>query len=532
MEAGMLRKASSAELGTLITNFDRLLVALRFGGGASWARGKGDVEMANNLRALKLVFDAPGSAGRGFGVVMNNMALAANKPGVEQHWPTLTADELFTAAVSNARGACFDNPDDDTLHDTLAFRLLNCVLYHIHADRWESAVAFLNEIYADQKVSGRCLATVCSHLSFTLACVGRQPPSSAAVAKGVSDYVEGKGKFKTADLEAVPRHEGVFRIVAQLVLKARDHVAREPIEDEDTGFVADLCAAHCDIGCLDARGFPFCAPNELALWALTFVPRMSTTSLVRLALHAKAGGDASWTQFVDYQLQRAGATTKNAVGDVLVGQATDMYRDHAAPQSAGPKVMNFVLDLSFSMQQDNRLVQCKDSLLNILREHANPKDRLGLVSFANDVKIEFPFQLRGDEGSPNCQKMMSIIQNLYTRGMTAFYEAVAVGCAQLHSLSEPTSDKWLVALTDGADNCSAADAHQRALRTIASVPKLHVAIITVGTGIDMGKVKSLLNAAEGNGSNALLVQANNQADIAKAFEKVSAAMSAGVSEVL
>jgi len=192
-----------------------------------------------------------------------------------------------------------------------------------------------------------------------------------------------------------------------------------------------------------------------------------------------------------------------------------------------------VLDLSYSMNSDNRLTQCRQSLLNILTEHAAPADRCGLVSFADDVRTEFPIQPRGVTQSPACQSMMHIVRNLQTRGMTAFYQAVDVGIQQLAGLNEPSTPKWLVALTDGEDNRSDPHAYQRALQMISAVPKLNIAIITVGTGIKTGIIKQFIAAAEANGNTAMLVQATNQADIAKAFEKVSEAMGgAGISEVL
>ena len=61
-----------------------------------------------------------------------------------------------------------------------------------------------------------------------------------------------------------------------------------------------------------------------------------------------------------------------------------------------------------------------------------------------------------------------------------------------------------------------------------SQPRHH----TVGDGIDQRVCRSFLDAVEGAGNQAMLVKASNQAEIAKAFEDVAAAMEGGVAEVL
>jgi hypothetical protein len=90
-----------------------------------------------------------------------------------------------------------------------------------------------------------------------------------------------------------------------------------------------------------------------------------------------------------------------------------------------------------------------------------------------------------------------------------------------------------VALTDGADGDSRSDSVPRAISWLKSTPNLNLAIITVGSGIDQRVCRSFLDAAEEAGNQAMLVKASNQAEIAKAFENVAAAMEAGgVAEVL
>ena len=81
-------------------------------------------------------------------------------------------------------------------------------------------------------------------------------------------------------------------------------------------------------------------------------------------------------------------------------------------------------------------------------------DRAGLISFADDVRTEFPLSEVGD-GMHSAQRkpMIAKVAGMRTRGMTAFYAAVKTGALTLSAQlkTEPYTPKWLVALTDGAD---------------------------------------------------------------------------------
>ena len=129
--------------------------------------------------------------------------------------------------------------------------------------------------------------------------------------------------------------------------------------------------------------------------------------------------------------------------------------------------------------------------------------------------------------------MLNSVNNMRCRGLTAFYEAVAVGAARLNKelAGEPDTPKWLVALTDGADNKSSAGAAKRAIELLSSTPNLNLALITVGTDMDMKVTKKFLNAAEKAGNTSMLVKASNQQQISEAFATVAQAMG-GVKEVL
>ena len=78
---------------------------------------------------------------------------------------------------------------------------------------------------------------------------------------------------------------------------------------------------------------------------------------------------------------------------------------------------------------------------------------------------------------------------------------------------------------------SAAGAANRAIELLSSTPNLNLALITVGTDMDMKVTKTFLNAAEKAGNTSMLVKASNQQQISEAFATVAQAMG-GVKEVL
>ena len=131
------------------------------------------------------------------------------------------------------------------------------------------------------------------------------------------------------------------------------------------------------------------------------------------------------------------------------------------------------------------------------------------------------------------KEMITKVKALRARGMTAFYSAVyqAVTKLQTELAAQPNTPKWLVALTDGADNKSTPGDAQRAADIIRRTPNLNVAIITIGDDIDKQVVQTFLDAAKSQKAAAMLVQAKDQSEIAKAFATVAKAMG-GVSEVL
>ena len=492
--------ASSRELTELMSNFKKMLVALRFGE-TGWANGKQSFVMHNNFAALALVQESGNQ--RGLGVVMNNIALATTDTQVQDAFPQLDTGEIYGAAISIARQQVAAEPSNPALVDTLAFRLLNCTLWHMGANppRPADASALLFELM-------KCCAN---------------PRTMATIA----------AKISCQELVSEPT---ILSAVTALLYAALDLLMQSPIEFDDAEILADLAVAHCDIGCTTENAgtavVQFCQPPQLAMWALVNVPTIGERTRARLSLHAKMGADPSFVSFLDRACELD--KLQGASGPVDMGSATAKWRAVSGQGASAPKAMMFVLDLSYSMDSDNRLPTCRTSLRNILTNHVEDADRVGLISFADDVRLEFALTKAGPVSGKMRQKMINTVLTLRTRGMTAFYQACFRGAQSLAASlrDEPTTPKWLVALTDGADNKSDRSSADECVRIIKSTPSLNVALITVGDDIDMRVCRRFLDAATEAGNTGLLVKANNQKEIAEAFETVSAAMSGGVAEVL
>lgn len=434
-----------------------------------------------------------------------------------QAFPQLDPREIYTAAIDAGMAQVQRDPSNLANHDTLAFRLLNCALWHMRAEpaRPQEASVMLMEVLKHCG-NARTMATVAQHVS------------KEAVASG---GVGSDGVIITPD-------PNILNAITTLIFAALSIASQSPITYEDADYIADLAVAHCDIGCTvqTAGGVlgQLCQPPNLAMWALSSVPTISKDTRTRLCMHAKAGA-YDITGFSGY-IDRQGGLDKvdGAGGSIEFGGATAKWREISGGGSGLPKAMMFVLDLSFSMDADSRLPTCKKSLSAILTENVDGADRVGLVTFADNVSVDLRLQVAGVENSASRKAMLKTVNSLRTRGMTAFYSAVHRGAMELAKelSAEPRTPKWLIALTDGADNRSQPGHAAQAVKVISETPNLNVALITVGDGIDMKVCQTFLDAATNAGNISMLVRASNQQEISKAFETVSAAMGAGVAEVL
>jgi len=165
-----------------------------------------------------------------------------------------------------------------------------------------------------------------------------------------------------------------------------------------------------------------------------------------------------------------------------------------------------------------RLTTCIECIKDIAKGTLEADDNIGLISFADDVRIDLDLTRRGNPGDPSYTEIVGKVEGLRTRGRTAFYNAVKTACAKIKGRTE---DRWVIALTDGADTNSAVGAVPEAERILKETPGLNLALITLGGEVDQEKINKLKAAAEAGGNNGMHVQADDLHAVRAAFENIA-----------
>ena len=197
-----------------------------------------------------------------------------------------------------------------------------------------------------------------------------------------------------------------------------------------------------------------------------------------------------------------------------LGDKTKALQTEFSPARSGPKHVVFVLDCSGSMA-GSLIDQCKQSILMIVDEYCASHDTSTLIAFNSHVDVLYE---RGQTDDQGVRRMRKVVNDVRTRGRTAFYDAIN---AALNLTQNETETAWIIALTDGADNASekshefiAQMFHQRHTNFI---------LITVGEATRNQKLLSLPNEAD----KGLLLKADNAEQVGEAFEKVASVISKG-----
>lgn len=187
---------------------------------------------------------------------------------------------------------------------------------------------------------------------------------------------------------------------------------------------------------------------------------------------------------------------------------------------SGPCTLNYTI-----ASGELKLKTCKDSIKVIIQKNVASDDRVGLVSFADDVRTDITI---GEKASIGESQVLSTLSSLETRGATAFYSAVLEGLNLLVRDTDPDSmdrQKWCVALTDGTDNKSKGSDIDEALTLLARTPNLNLALITIGDDYDKSafeRYKSASKAAPGD--QRLHMKASDTDSISKAFKDIARQM--------
>jgi Ca-activated chloride channel family protein len=121
-----------------------------------------------------------------------------------------------------------------------------------------------------------------------------------------------------------------------------------------------------------------------------------------------------------------------------------------------PANVAIVVDVSGSMQDEAKLARAQQGLRVFLRQFS-PRDRVGLVAFADRVNVIVPIA----RVATNRTVLERSVDDLVAGGDTAVYDATLRGVDLVASLRDATRINAVVVLTDGVDN-----------RSVVGVPQL------------------------------------------------------------
>ena len=154
-----------------------------------------------------------------------------------------------------------------------------------------------------------------------------------------------------------------------------------------------------------------------------------------------------------------------------------------------------VVDVSGSMQDEGKLVHAQQGLRLFLRRFS-PRDRVGLVTFANTAGVIVPLA----EMRTNRHVLERSVDNLVPGGATAVYDATLRSVNLVASLRDSTRINAVVVLTDGEDNKSVLSSTQllSELQRRSESDVGTVRVFTIAYGKDAnGDVLTSIAAASG-----------------------------------
>jgi Ca-activated chloride channel family protein len=114
-----------------------------------------------------------------------------------------------------------------------------------------------------------------------------------------------------------------------------------------------------------------------------------------------------------------------------------------------PANIMLVVDVSGSMQEDQKLEQAKQGLKVFLKQ-LSPRDRVGLTYFDDTIHVGQPVApFKQDRAA-----LESLVSNLQPGGSTALYDAAGKAYTAIDTLNDDSRINAVVLLTDGQDTAS------------------------------------------------------------------------------
>ncbi len=147
------------------------------------------------------------------------------------------------------------------------------------------------------------------------------------------------------------------------------------------------------------------------------------------------------------------------------------------PSRKDPVSLIFIVDISGSMEYDDRLSLAKEVMLGLL-EQTLVVDRVGLVTYGDQARTEVSLQERED-----VPQMPQVIANLSTGGATNAEEGLQLAYEWAAKEMDRGRDVRLVLFSDGVGNVGATGPDQ-ILEVVDAAAQRSATLTTVGVGIE------------------------------------------------
>jgi tetratricopeptide (TPR) repeat protein len=159
------------------------------------------------------------------------------------------------------------------------------------------------------------------------------------------------------------------------------------------------------------------------------------------------------------------------------------------------KTVIFILDRSDSMSGP-KLQAAQEGAIDLFRNKVYPDDNVAVIAFSSESQLLMKLaKKRGNE-----QMFEKTVMDIFTKGMTSFYDAVGDALDHFRIMGKDSS-LWIVALTDGDDNTSyrfgLATARQSGVKDLTTYVDeigVNATIIIIGVGeeVDEAAMKSIV----------------------------------------
>jgi Mg-chelatase subunit ChlD len=182
------------------------------------------------------------------------------------------------------------------------------------------------------------------------------------------------------------------------------------------------------------------------------------------------------------------------------------------PMAEPEKTVIFCFDVSGSMS-GNRIESARQNMLKIYDEYVNDMDTVSFIAFNHKSNVVFKPTTIQAKNRPKLREVAS--SACQAGGGTAFYDALSDAAGMMNS-ADKNSPRWIIALTDGADQHSKLSLD----KALGELRKSGVDLIIVGVELrnDVGQNCEKLATAS---DKSMFINATDLNELEEAFEAVA-----------